>query len=75
MFRKRLHEGFRAVCYARFVFPDGRIDVVFVMAKTRVAPLRNLSTPHLELQAALLEVRLADTNKKELTVYVADTVF
>ncbi|KAL9972904.1 hypothetical protein ACROYT_G019295 [Oculina patagonica] len=42
-------KGFGAVCYARYVFPDGRIEVAFVMSKTRVAPLRQLSIPRLEL--------------------------
>ena len=31
-------KGFGAVCYACSLFPDGRIEVAFVMAKTRVAP-------------------------------------
>ena len=62
-------KGFGAVCCARFVFPDGRIEVAFVMAKTRVAPLRQLSIPRLELQAALLAVRLADIIKKELSLH------
>ena len=53
-------KGFGAVCYARYVFPDGRIQVAFVMSKTRVAPLRQLSIPRLQLQAALLAVRLAE---------------
>jgi len=58
-----------AVCYARYVFSDGRIEVAFVMAKTCVAPLRQLSISRLELQAAQLAVRLADIIKKELTLH------
>ena len=67
--------GFGAVCYVRYKFPDGKIHVSFVMAKTRVAPLRQLSIPRLELQAALLAVRLSDTVKRELTINVSETFF
>ena len=66
-------KAFGVVCYARFVFPDGRTEVAFVIAKTRVAPLRQLSIPRLELQAALLAVRLGDTIKKELTRHMSKT--
>ena len=45
------------------------------MAKTRMAPLRQLSIPRLELRAALLAVRLADNIKKELTLHISETVF
>ena len=68
-------KGFGVVCHARYVFPDGRIEVAFVMSKTRVAPLRQLSIPRVELQAALLAVRLADTVKRELTLCISKTVF
>ena len=68
-------KGFGTVCYARYVFPDGKIDVAFVIAKTCVPPLRQLSIPCLELQATLLAVRLADIIKKELTLRMSKTVF
>ena len=67
VFGDAFEKGFGTVCYAHYVFLDGRIEVAFVMAKTRVAPLRQLSIPRLELQAALLAVRLADIIKQELT--------
>ena len=57
------------------MLPDGKIPVSFVMSKTRVPPLRQLSIPRLELQAALLAVRLADSVKREFTIQVSDTVF
>ena len=75
VFRDASEKRFGAVCYARCVFKDGRTEVAFVMAKTRVAPLKQLSIPRLELQAALLAVRLADTIKKELILRISKTVF
>ena len=74
VFEDASEKGFGAVCYARYVFPDGRIEVAFVMAKTRGAPVRQLSIPRLELQAALLAIRLADIIKKELTLHTSKTV-
>jgi len=67
--------GFAAVCYARYSLPDGSIEVSFVMARNRVAPLKQLRMPHLELQAAVLAVRLYCVVKQELTVVIKDTIF
>ena len=67
--------GFGAVCYARYSLPDGTIKVLFVMARNHVAPLKQLSIPRLELQAAVLDVRLCCIVKQELTVNIKDTIF
>ena len=75
VFADASEKSFGAVCYARFVLPDGNIHVAFVMAKNRVAPLKQLSIPRLELQAAVLAVRMNDTIKRELTIDVNDTTF
>ena len=42
IFANASEKGFDAVCYARYVLPGGRIHVAFVMAKSRVAPLKQL---------------------------------
>ena len=53
----------------------GGSRVAFVAAKTKVAPLRPLSIPRLELQAALMAARLADSIKKESTATYARTCY
>ncbi|XP_028413784.1 uncharacterized protein LOC114536629 [Dendronephthya gigantea] len=51
--------AFCSVVYLRFTYGDGSASVSFVIAKTRVAPKKQLSIPKLELQAAVLCTRLA----------------
>ncbi|XP_063389660.1 uncharacterized protein LOC134675379 [Cydia fagiglandana] len=46
--------GFCAVIYCRTVTEEGDVDVHLVCAKSKVAPLRKLSVPRLELLAAVL---------------------
>lgn len=53
-------EAFSAAAYWRIGRNDN-YDVAFVAGKTRCAPLKPLSVPRLELQAAVLAARLADT--------------
>ncbi|XP_053686496.1 uncharacterized protein LOC128736038 [Sabethes cyaneus] len=66
--------GFAAVVYFRFREGDV-IECSFVAAKTRVAPLKFLSIPRSELQAAVLGVRLADTILTSLSINVRKRYF
>ena len=58
-------EAFGACAYIRQKTKDGRFDVRFITAKSRVAPLKQLTIPRLELQAAVLASRLAKTIQEE----------
>ncbi|XP_055714212.1 uncharacterized protein LOC129808458 [Phlebotomus papatasi] len=69
-------KGYGAVIYARGTGDDGGTTVTLVVAKSRVAPLKTLSIPRLELTAALLLSRLFTEVKKGLTGYqVSVTAF
>ncbi|XP_055615247.1 uncharacterized protein LOC129761547 [Toxorhynchites rutilus septentrionalis] len=66
--------GFAAVVYLRFENHD-TVECALVSAKTRVAPLKFLSIPRSELQAAVIGVRLADTISKSLSIAVSRRIF
>jgi len=59
--------SFAAVGYIRVEYED-EVDVSFVMARTRVAPLKSITLPRLELQGAVMAVRLAKTIQDGLAV-------
>lgn len=56
--------GFAA--YIRWQLDDGRFWCKLVMAKSRIAPMRKISTPQMELNAAVLSKRGRKVLEKEL---------
>jgi hypothetical protein len=63
------------VAYLRFSFKDGHHEVSFVIAKSRLAPLRTITLPCLELMAALTAVRLFNNIIHEIDLPVERTFF
>nr|XP_018913598.1 PREDICTED: uncharacterized protein LOC109041647 [Bemisia tabaci] len=52
--------GYSAVVYARFTDANGQLDTALIAAKTKVAPLKMLSIPRLELCSAYLLTTLLE---------------
>lgn len=65
-------QAFGAVAYFRFENEDN-VKISLVMSKTQVCPLRPITIPRLELQAALIACRVAETIKKQHNVVVRKT--
>lgn len=61
IFSDASESAFAAVAYWRFVLKDGDVKLALVCSKVRVAPLKPVSIPRLELQGALIAARLAST--------------
>lgn len=68
-------EAFGACAYIRQRRNQDTYEVNFVAAKSRVAPLKLLTIPRLELQTAVLASRLAKTIVEECTIQFADIKF
>ncbi|XP_052758522.1 uncharacterized protein LOC128202383 [Galleria mellonella] len=58
-------QAYACVAYWRLTYCDGSVKVAFVMSKSRVSSLEPTAIARLELQAALLGVRLAETITRE----------
>ena len=67
--------GYGAVSYLRFTDADSKVHCSFVMSKTRLAPLKSLSVPRLELTAATLAVKLDKMLRKELELPINRSMF
>ena len=60
--------AYAAVSYARYGHVSGQISVALVTAKARVSPFKSVSILHLELMAAVLRLRLAETVSEKLEI-------
>lgn len=58
-------DAYCGVCYFRFEFDDGLIKTCLVLSKCRVAPLKYLSIPKLELKGAVVGLQLAQVIREQ----------
>lgn len=67
--------GYGAVSYVRLVNELGDIRCSLVMAKLRLAPLKAITIPRLELSAAVLAVTLDRMICQEITLPIKSSTF
>ncbi|XP_067940311.1 uncharacterized protein [Watersipora subatra] len=63
-------EGYGACSYLRLVDSNDQVHTALIMAKSRVAPLKSMTIPRLELQAAVEAARLKCQLESELDMAV-----
>ena len=74
MFSDASEKAFGAVGYLRFELLDGTVKVAFVLAKAKVAPVKYVSIPRLELCGCLVAVRMAKTLLNELRIRIRQVI-
>ena len=62
--------AFGAVGYTRTIYCDGSVWCCMLFPKSRLAPIKTLTIPRLELQAAVLAVRVKNTIIEEIKIQV-----
>ena len=66
--------GYGASSYLRAEYPDGQVHCTFIMGKARNAPVKFVSIPRLELQAAVLATRMCKMLRDELELNIDRTL-
>lgn len=67
--------AFCALVYLRFQMLDGSVRCRFVAGKTRVAPVKKVSVPRVELLGAVTAIRLASTVQENLKIKISRRFF
>ena len=67
--------AFGAVAYLRVMYYNGKVTISFVMAKSRLVPIKPLTIPRLDLQAVVLGVRLKNSIVDEIDIEINEITF
>ena len=68
-------KAFGCCTYLRCVGKDGHIHIALLISKCRVTPIRALSIPRLELQAAVLATQIDDMLRREINLELYKSTF
>lgn len=75
VFADASEKAYGAVAYIRVMNQDGSATANVLTAKSRVAPVKKLTIPRLELQAAKIAAELGDFVKRSCKLIAVPTVF
>jgi len=68
-------EGYGSVSYLRMVNGSGGSHCVLLTSKSRLAPVKQMTIPRLELSAAVVSVKLDVMLRREMTLKISRSVF
>jgi hypothetical protein len=68
-------KAYGSVSYLRSTLSDGQVVTFLVMSRSRLAPMKELSIPRLELSAAALAVKIDGMLRRELGLELSRSVF
>lgn len=68
-------KGYGQCSYLRMVNQENQIHCSFVIGKARVTPLKSVTVPRLELNAAVVSVRVSEQLRRELDIDITDEIF
>ncbi|KAK3746525.1 hypothetical protein QZH41_016739, partial [Actinostola sp. cb2023] len=68
-------KGYGAVSYLRVVNSKGEIHCTFMMGKSRLAPMKAVTIPRLELSVAVVATRLGNMINQELDIDIDETFY
>ena len=75
LFSDASEDAYGMCSYLRFVHASGAMKCSFLVGKFRSSPMRLISIPRLELQAATLSVKMYRVLMAELTYKISSTTF
>jgi hypothetical protein len=67
--------GDGAISYLRMIDAKEEVHCAFMMGKSRLAPLKSVTIPRLELSAAVLATKLDKAIRKEIHIPINDSFF
>ena len=75
LFSDASKDGYGMCAYLRFVYASGTVRCSFLVGRSRSSPVRPISIPRLELQAATLSVKIYRVLMDELTYEISKDTF
>ena len=67
--------AYGSVSYLRAVNAEGNVHCSLLLGKSRLAPIRQMTIPRLELSAAMIAVRMDRMLSREISLEIQDSVF